>query len=88
MNDFSSAILDLQPVTFKYVTDDPQTIRVGLIAEQVAKIMNILVATNDKGEIESIKYHDLVPLLLNELIKQNKKIENLETRLSKLEEID
>ncbi len=71
MGDASSRLLDLRPVTFHYKTDSTQTRQFGLIAEEVAKVYPDLVVRNDKGEIDSVQYHELAPMLLNELQKQH-----------------
>jgi hypothetical protein len=92
MGDYSNDILKLQPVTFTYKTDDTKEQQVGLIADDVEKIFPSLVIKN-KEEIETVKYQNLIPMLLNELIKQDKIIKqrtdlinNLLDRLSKLEQ--
>lgn len=78
MEDASSAIYDLRPVTFNYKKDENKTLQYGLIAEEVEKIFPKLVVYQN-GEILSIKYHDLPVLLLNEIIKLNKRLKELET---------
>ncbi|MGI9309460.1 MAG: hypothetical protein ACR2P6_09370, partial [Gammaproteobacteria bacterium] len=42
----------------------------GLIAEEVAEVFPELVVRNQQGEPETVKYHLLATLLLNELQKQ------------------
>jgi hypothetical protein len=76
MKDASSKILQLRPVTFHYKADiDPSgTEQYGLIAEEVAEVMPELVAHDKSGQIESVKYHLLATLLLNEVQKQQKMI--------------
>ena len=39
----------------------------GLIAEEAAKVYPELVVRGDKGEIESVQYRELIPLMLNEM---------------------
>jgi hypothetical protein len=77
MGDSSSHLLDLRPVTFHYKADPTQARQYGLIAEEVAKVYPDLVVRNDKGEIDSVQYHELAPMLLNELQKQHREIEAL-----------
>jgi hypothetical protein len=74
MNDASSAILKLRPVTFSYKADASHAQQYGLIAEEVHKIMPALVVKDAQGSIETVKYHELTTLLLNELIKQHQMI--------------
>ncbi len=80
MGDKSSNILKLRPVTFNYIRN-PMAPAVGLIAEEVYEIMPELVAHNTRDEIETIKYQDLIPLMLNEIQKLNKRISELEGKI-------
>jgi hypothetical protein len=70
MGNYSNDILKLQPVTFTYKVDETKEPQVGLIADEVYKIMPSLVVLNADQEIETVKYQDLPPMILNELIKQ------------------
>lgn len=81
MGEKSSAIYDLRPVTFNY-KKQPKLPAWGLIAEQVDEVFPDLVVY-EAGVPETVKYHDLVPLLLNELQKLNKRVNILESKLSK-----
>jgi uncharacterized protein (DUF3084 family) len=74
MADASSGLLRLRPVTFRYkkpYSDGSQPIQYGLIAEEVADVYPDLVARSADGQIETVKYQVLGPMLLNELQKQN-----------------
>src|SRR5262249_2988635 len=75
----SGKIMRLRPVTFRYKSDlDPSgTRQYGLVAEEVAQVMPELVARDKDGRTETVKYQVLVPMLLNELQKQARKIEAL-----------
>ena len=86
INDKSSHILDLRPVTFAYNNDESETTQYGLIAEEVAEIFPDIVSRNKDGEVESVQYHVLPVLLLNEMKKQNVVIQNLMKRIKTLEE--
>ncbi|MBI3781858.1 MAG: DNRLRE domain-containing protein [Deltaproteobacteria bacterium] len=72
MKQASSALLKLRPVTFKYKPNlDPSgTTQYGLIAEEVEQVMPDLVVYDKDGKPETVKYHILASLLLNELQKQ------------------
>ena len=87
MNEASEDIYKLRPVTFNYKVDgthvneeDSKLIQYGLIAEEVLEVMPQLVIYNLKGEVESLRYRCLVPMLLNEIQKLNKRVEELEKR--------
>lgn len=84
----SDALMQLRPVTFRYkhaAEDGRKPLNYGLIAEEVAKIYPELVVYGDNGEIESVQYHQLPALLLNEVQKQHQTIQQLEERLAALE---
>jgi len=92
MNDASSNILELRPVTFVYNADESNTTQYGLIAEEVDKVFPSLVVYNQEGNPETLKYHVLPVLLLNEMKKQQLSINDLKSlvascldRLSALE---
>lgn len=78
MGSYSSRLFKLRPITFNFKKHSPDIISVGLIAEEVAEVFPELAVYN-QGEVESVKYQDLVPMLLNELQKLNKRIELLES---------
>lgn len=77
MDDESSSILDLRPVVFNYKKDKAKTKHYGLIAEEVEKVSPELVVYNLEGLPETVKYHDLSILLLNEMQKLKKEIVEL-----------
>jgi len=66
----SEKVLDLQPVTFAYKDDSKGTTHYGLIAEQVATVYPELVTHTATGEVQTVKYQELIPMLLNELQRQ------------------
>ena len=78
----SANILDLRPVTFAYNNDASETKQYGLIAEEVDKVFPAIVIRDADGQPETVQYHVLPVLLLNEVQKlhatveqQNKMIE-------------
>ena len=88
MGDSSSPVMKLRPVTFNYNFGNPEENAIrqfGLIAEEVEKIMPELVGYNDKGQIQTVHYHVLPSILLNEMQKQQKLIDRLESMISELE---
>lgn len=84
----SDALMQLRPITFHYkqvAEDGTNPLQYGLLAEEVAKIYPELIVYGRDGQIESIQYHQLPALLLNELQKQHKTIAELEARIAALE---
>lgn len=77
MGEASAVLMRLKPVTFHYKVDRraQRTLQYGLIAEDVAKVAPGLVARSATGEIESVYYQFLAPMLLNEYQKQQRTIE-------------
>ena len=75
MDDSSEAILKLKPVTFRYKSDTQNTPQFGLIAEEVAKADPNLVVRDQKGEIYTVRYEAVNAMLLNEFLKEHKKVE-------------
>jgi trimeric autotransporter adhesin len=81
MGDASSAILRLRPVTYRYkqpYADGSKPIDYGLIAEEVAKVYPDLVVKGADGQIQTVQYQKLTPMLLNELQKQHLLLEQTE----------
>jgi hypothetical protein len=80
--------LQLRPVNFfdKPEYDDrSHQLQYGLIAEEVAKVYPEMVAYGKDGQLLTIKYQLLAPMLLNELQKQAEQVRSLEDRLTALE---
>ena len=76
MDKTSDAILALKPVTFHY-KNDTATPQFGLIAEEVAQVNPDLIVRDEKGEIYSVRYEAVNAMLLNEFLKEHKKVEEL-----------
>lgn len=86
MADYSSRILNLRPVTFTYtIGDDQISTQSGLIAEEVQETMPELVVYDLEGLPQTVKYHEIPSLLLNELQKAVKIIDDLMSRVKALE---
>ncbi len=77
MDNASEAILALKPVTFHYKSDDQGIPQFGLIAEEVAKVNPDLVVRDENGEIYTVRYDAVNAMLLNEFLKEHKKVEEL-----------
>jgi len=78
----SEGILALEPVTFHYKSDDTNTPCFGLIAEEVAQVNPDLVVRDDKGEIYTVRYDAVNAMLLNEFLKEHRKVEKLEATVT------
>jgi hypothetical protein len=82
MDKASEAILALKPVTFKYNADKNGRTQYGLIAEEVATVNPDLVVQHKDGEISTVRYEQVNAMLLNEFLKEHKKVQSLETTIA------
>ena len=82
----SEAILALKPVTFRYKKEfDPTGIaQFGLVAEDVEKVNPDLVVRDKEGKPYSVRYDQVNAMLLNEFLKEHRKIEEQEARITQL----
>jgi trimeric autotransporter adhesin len=83
MDKASEAILALEPVTFRYKKDlDPDGIpQFGLVAEQVEKVNPDLVARDADGKVYTVRYEAVNAMLLNEFLKEHRKVEEQDHKL-------
>ena len=84
MEKLSEAILALKPVTFHYKSDKTGTPQFGLIAEEVAQINPDLVVRDKNGEIYTVRYDAVNAMLLNEFLKEHRKLEEQEATITQL----
>jgi hypothetical protein len=97
----SDLLMKLRPVAFYYKPelDETQTRQYGLVAEEVAQVAPQLVVFDKDGAPQTVRYHFVNAMLLNEVQKQRRlveeqrstiarqqaEIEDLAARLAKLE---
>jgi hypothetical protein len=93
MTDASETLYRLKPVTYRYKKeiDATQSLDYGLVAEEVAAVDPNLVACDNDGQIETVRYTAVNAMLLNEFLKarrqidaQQKQIEALSAGLQKV----
>jgi hypothetical protein len=85
MDKASEALLALRPVTFHYKNYKESPPQFGLIAEEVAEVNPDLVVRDKKGEICTVRYDAVNAMLLNEFLKEHRKVEKLESKLAEQE---
>ena len=87
MDKASEAILALKPVTFRYKHElDPEGIpQFGLVAEQVEKVNPDLVARDEQGKVYTVRYEAVNAMLLNEFLKEHRKVEEQGRKLPEQE---
>jgi hypothetical protein len=86
MDKASEAILALKPVTFCYKRElDPERIpQFGLVAEDVEKVNPDLVARDDQGKPYTVRYEAVNAMLLNEFLKEHRKVQVQEATITQL----
>jgi septal ring factor EnvC (AmiA/AmiB activator) len=88
MDQISEAILALKPVTFHYKDQDTKkaenTPQFGLIAEDVAEVNRDLVVRDADGKPFTVRYDAVNAMLLNEFLKEHKKVEEQQTNITQL----
>jgi trimeric autotransporter adhesin len=79
MDKASETIFALKPVRFRYKKeiDRFRAPQFGLVAEDVAKVNPDLVTQDENGEPETVRYDAINAMLLNEFLKENRKMEQL-----------
>ena len=85
MSDDSENILQLRPVTFAYNSDITKAKQYGLIAEEADEVFPGIVVRDENGQPESVQYHVLPVLLLNEMKKQHATIDQMNTIIISLQ---
>ena len=81
----SETILAFKPVTFHYKSDNTNTPQFGLIAEEVAEVSPDLVVRDHSGEIYTVRYDAVNAMLLNEFLKEHRKVEEQQATITHLQ---
>ena len=86
MNEASQALFALKPVSFRYKKEiDPaRTSQLGLVAEDVEKVNPYLVVRDKEEKPYSVRYDQVNAMLLNEFLKEHRKVEKLEAAVADL----
>ena len=83
----SEAIFALNPVTFRYKEQfDPNRVpQFGLVAEEVEKVNPDLVRRDGDGKLKTVRYDAVNAMLLNEFLKEHKKVQEQGATIARLE---
>ena len=87
MEQASEDLLKLKPVTFHYKDRDNKndlTPQFGLIAEDVEQVNRDLVVYGKDGKLWSVRYDAVNVMLLNEFLKEHKKVEEQQASIADL----
>jgi Chaperone of endosialidase len=84
MDKASETLYTLKPVSFHYKKEiDPQgTNQFGLVAEEVEKVNPDLVVRDKEGKPYTVRYDQVNAMLLNEFLKEHRKVEQLEATVA------
>ena len=85
INRASETLYALKPVSFHYKKEiDPQsTNQFGLVAEEVEKVNPDLVVRDKEGKPYTVRYDQVNAMLLNEFLKEHRKVERLEATVAR-----
>jgi hypothetical protein len=81
----TDTLMRLRPVTFHYkpeLNGGADDLQFGLIAEEVAEVDPSLVLFGEDGQVQTVRYHFLTPLLLAEMQEQRSTIEEQKALLA------
>jgi len=86
MDKTSEILFALKPVTFRYKEEiDPQGIpQFGLVAEDVERVNPDLVVRDKEGKVNTVRYEQINAMLLNEFLKEHKKVEEQQAAIRRL----
>jgi hypothetical protein len=84
----STRLSQLRPVSFHLKADPKGAVQYGLIAEQVAKIYPELVIRDASGTIQGVRYDELAPMLLNEVQKLSRQVQQQRQQLAEMERMN
>jgi uncharacterized coiled-coil protein SlyX len=84
MGKSSETIFSLKPVTFHYKNDTTNTPQFGLIAEEVGKVNPALIGVDKEGKPYSVQYDAVNAMLLNEFLKEHKRVEEQQAAITQL----
>jgi hypothetical protein len=87
MDNASESILALKPVTFCYTGDNTNTPQFGLIAEDVLEVNPELTVRDKTGELVSVRYDAVNAMLLNEFLKEHRKVEEQQAAIVELKSV-
>ena len=84
MDKSSESLFALKPVTFHYKSDKSNTPQFGLVAEDVAEVNPGLIVRDKEGKPYSVRYDQVNAMLLNEFLKEHRKVDQLEKQVAAL----
>jgi len=77
-------LVNITPVSFKYINDKTEKKHFGVIAQEVEDYYPNLVSFGE-DDLRTVNYIELIPLLLYKIKEQQKSIDELKMRIEDLE---
>lgn len=77
-------VMEMQPVEYEWKDDSTGEKQIGLIAQEVQKIVPEVVTGNAEKETLGMNYAELVPVLINAIKEQQGQINKIEQRINNL----
>ncbi|MEJ7769401.1 MAG: tail fiber domain-containing protein, partial [Chitinophagaceae bacterium] len=78
-------VLALRPVSYNWKTTPNSNKMLGLIAQEARKIVPEIVVGDETKEMLSMKYDELIPVLINAIKEQQKQIDELKQQIKLLQ---
>jgi hypothetical protein len=76
-------VLAMRPVSFNWKTTPDSNKKVGLIAQEIRKLVPEVVTGDESKESLGVNYAELVPVLINAVKEQQKQIDELKQMVKK-----
>jgi hypothetical protein len=79
-------IMQLSPVSYKFKESRNNEIHLGLIAQQLEKVIQEPVETGDgEKQMKGVRYKSLIPVLINGMQEQQKQVQKQQQKIQKLQ---
>ena len=85
ISDCISKVQAMRGVYYNKIESDTEDVKVGVIAQEVEAVLPELISESPDSGLKSVAYTDLTAVLINAIKEQQEIIEDLKTRITKLE---
>ena len=85
ISDCISKVQAMRGVYYNKTESNTEDIKIGVIAQEVEAVLPELVIENEDDGLKSVAYSELTAVLINAIKEQQEIIEDLKTRITKLE---
>jgi hypothetical protein len=80
-----SEVMQMNPVQYNWKTNPKEDLQIGFLAQDIQKIIPEAVVVPENGDPLGMKYTELIPVLVKAIQEQQKRIEELEKIVKKLQ---